>query len=190
MPPLRTEVVTLEELNESEGEQADGEVEAVSGELPAGKMIEAVVMFEFADHFLEQSSVFVEVDDRLSLFLFLWNVGGNDPVVVFAVEEIALMVTTGTFHNETKGVGAIAECVDGLSELVIGSCAIGVSPLFPGVFWDVENGLHHSGVVISGDGETPSVVEAIVKNKLIEAYRVNTDRREGTRGVVEALVDE
>ena len=151
MLPLIAEVVALEELNEREGKHADGEVEAVSRELSAGEMIEAVVMLELADHFLEEPAPFVEVDDSLSVFFFLGNVGGNDPVVVLAVEEVTLIVTTGSFDNKTKGVGARPQSVDSFCELVVGPCAILVSPLFPGVFGDIVDGLHDSRVVVSGD---------------------------------------
>ena len=111
--------MTLEELNERESKHADGEVEAVSGELSAGKVIEAVVMLELADHLLEETALFVEVNDSLSISLFLRDVGGNDPVVVVAIEEIALVVTTGSFDNKAKGVRAIPQCVDGLSKLIV-----------------------------------------------------------------------
>jgi hypothetical protein len=187
---LIAEVVTLEELDEREGEHANGEVEAVSRELSTGKMIEAVLMLEFTDHFLEEPAPFVKVDDGLSVFFFLRNVGGNDPVVVLAVEEITLVVTMGSFDNKTKGVRAIPQGVDSLSELVVGPCAILVLPLFPGVFGDVVDGLHHSRVVASSDGESSSVVKAIAQNKLVEAYRVDADSSKGPRGVLETLMDE
>ena len=167
--------MTLEKLDECEGEHANGEVEAVGGELTAGKMIKAVVMLELADHLLEETALFVEVDDGLSVFFFLGNVRGNDPVVVLAVEEVTLIVTTGTFDNEAKGVGTRAESVDGFCELVVGPCAILVLPLFPVVFGDIGDGLHDCRVVVSGDGEAAAVVEAIVDHKLVETYRVDTD---------------
>ena len=55
----------------------------------------------------------------MSIFFLLWDVGSNDPVVVLAVEEIALVVTTGAFDNKAKGVRAIPQRVDGLSKLIV-----------------------------------------------------------------------
>ena len=108
MLPLIAEVVTLEELNEREGKHANGEVETVSSELSAGEMIESIVMLEFTDHLLEESALFVEVDDSLSILFFFREVGGNDPVVVVAVKEVTLIVTTRAFDDKTKGVRTIA----------------------------------------------------------------------------------
>ena len=103
--------MTLEELDKGEGEHANGEVEAVGRELTTGEMIHAVVMLELADHLLEQSALFVKVDEGLSIFFLLGDVGSNDPVVVIAVEEIALIVATGSFDNKAKGMGTMAQCV-------------------------------------------------------------------------------
>ena len=121
MLPLRTEVVTLKELNESEGKEPDGEVKAVGRELATGEVIKAVVVLEFTDHLLEQSSLFVEVDDGLSILFFLGDVGGNNPVVLVPLEEIALVATPGTFDNQAKGFTAVAEGIVGLGNVVIGS---------------------------------------------------------------------
>jgi len=142
--PLRTEVVTLEELNERESKKANGEVEAIGSELAAGKVIKTVVVFEFPDHLLEQSPLLVEVDDGLGIFVFLWDVGGNDPIVVLTVEEVALVVTTGTLDDKAKGVGTGAEGVDGLGNVVVGLRSIDIMAVFPCVFGDVVDGLHHS----------------------------------------------
>jgi len=146
-------------------------------------------MLEFADHLLEEPAPLVKVNDGLSIFFFFGDIGGDDPVVVVAVEEIALVVTTRTFDNKAKGVRTMLQSVDSLSDLVVGPCAIGVLPLFPGVLGDVVDGLHHSRVVVSGDGESSSVVKAIAQNKLIEASRVDADGRKSTGGVLETLLD-
>jgi hypothetical protein len=178
--PLIAEVVPLEGLNEREGEHANGEVEAGGGELSAGEVIEAVVMLELTDHLLEESSPFVKVNDGLSIFFFFGDIGGDDPVVVFAVEEITLVVKTRAFDNKAKGVRTITQSVDSLSDLVVGPCAIGVLPLFPGIFGDVVDGLHHSRVVVSGDGEEASVVKAIIENKVPKIQK-NTASISGLR---------
>ena len=44
--------------------------------------------------------------------------------------------------------------------------------------------------MVSGDTEGPSALKAIVKNKLVEASRVDADGGKCTGGVAETLLDE
>lgn len=97
--PLIVEVVTLQQLHQREGEHTDGEVETVGGELSAREMIEPIVMFEFANHLLKLSAPIVEVNDGLSIFLLFGDIGGDDPIVVVAIEEITLMASSGTLDH-------------------------------------------------------------------------------------------
>ncbi len=100
--PLITEIVALQQLNHCEGKNTDREVHIVGGKLSAGHVIEPVMMFEFSDHLLEFTTGVVEVDDRLWVLFFLWDVGGNGPVLVRTVEEIMLVCCQGGFCNQAE----------------------------------------------------------------------------------------
>src|SRR5437879_4212344 len=75
--PLSSEVMAFQELNESEGKDPDGKVEAVGGELSARHVIKAVVGFELSDHFLELAAAIMEVNNRLRIFFLLRDIGSN-----------------------------------------------------------------------------------------------------------------
>jgi hypothetical protein len=139
--------VTLEQLHEREGEHADGEVETVGGELTARKMIQSIVMFEFADHFLELTTLVVEVHDRLGIFLLVGDIRGDDPVMVVALEEVILVATFGTFCYEAKGIRATLHGVNGLGNLIVGFGAIIKIPLCPSMVRDSGESVHHRRVV-------------------------------------------
>jgi len=145
--PRGAEVVTLEQLHEREGEHADGEVETVGGELTARKMIQSIVMFEFADHFLELTTLVVEVHDRLGIFLLVGDIRGDDPVMVVALEEVILVATFGTFCYEAKGIRATLQGVNGLGNLIVGFGAIIKIPLCPSMVRDSGESVHHRRVV-------------------------------------------
>ena len=97
--PVVAEIVTLQQLDEREGQQPNREVETVGGELSAREMIEIVVMFEFADEPLHLSALVVKMNDRVCGFFVFRKIGGNNPVAIVAVEEIRLVAVSFAFNN-------------------------------------------------------------------------------------------
>ena len=132
--PLGTEVVTLQQLDEGEGQETNGEVKAVGVELSARKMVEVVMMFEFADESLYLTASVVEVEHRLRGFFLFREVGGNNLVAIVAFEEIGLISASLALNDQAKGVGGVVHRMHGLSNMIVRLRAIGISPLFPGMF--------------------------------------------------------
>ena len=97
--PVVAEIVTLQQLDEREGQQPNREVETVGAELSAREMIEIVVMFEFADEPLHLSALVVKMNDRVCGFFVFRKIGGNNPVAIVAVEEIGLVAVSFAFDD-------------------------------------------------------------------------------------------
>lgn len=164
--PFITEGVTLQQLNHCEGEYANGKVETIGRELTARKMIKSVVMLEFTNHLLKLATLVMEVDHGVSIFFFFGDIGGDDPVVVVAFEEIILVTSLDAFDHQPKGLFGLFHCVDGLRHLVVGFGAILKTSLFPSMLGDLHDSPHHGGIVVGGDREVQALVETMIEHKV------------------------
>ena len=131
--PLRAKVVALQELDEREGKEPNRKVETIGGELAAREVVEIVVMFQFADEPFHLSAPVVEVEHGLRIFFLDGNVSCDDPVVIVAVKEIGLLAATRAFDDQSERFGSVVHRVDGFRSVIVGLCAIRISPLFPGI---------------------------------------------------------
>ena len=84
--PIFSEIMLLEKLDQIECEDANGEVETVCRELSTGEVIHVVMALQFSYHSFHFSTFVVEVNDRICIPLFSWNICRDDPVMVSSFE--------------------------------------------------------------------------------------------------------
>lgn len=151
--PIASEIMLLEKLNQVECKNTDGKVETVGRELPAQKVIHVVVTLQLAYHPFHLSALVVEVNDSIFVSLFLWNIGGDDPVMVFSIEYVGLLSSFSPFHDEPESILPLVQRVYYLGNIVVGITPVLVFPPFPPVFADSFDVFHDRLVVVCRDSE-------------------------------------
>ena len=127
--------------------------------------------------------------DGVGIHLPGGDIGGDDPVVVVAFEEVTLGSAQCAFDDQAEGFVGMIQDVERFSDIVVGPGAILGEPLFPGFFADFGERLHDGGVVIGRNTEAAVMADAVVDEVVIVAGTIGADGRDAPREVVDALMD-